>query len=474
MLVYSTLLDIRPSLTKEKFIDLVIRWNKGSPHRDLIIQRLDWNGEKKVRYGHEGLWIDIEEYGDIIAVRLEQAGRDGSLRDTDFVLNSADRKLAVQMDQSCCEGAQFYDMGYSPPYFISMLIDEGHLEMDDGLPVLYKPEFIRQEDLRHALRVINCRSLCRLPVVYVSKTICNTDPLNVWELAKKLRGAAHVLVQENRNTNPMLREATGCWNEYNGAVGIYFPRPLYEHKRFLHRGYRGREKALLEKIVRSVMQFSNTQNPGKLYTWQGVSNLVLLERLAANRQERIRAEAAREEAENEKTELYDALDEELKELQNRVEELTRRNDALTAENNGLRMKLSSADTVPLLIYGNEEDFYEGEIKDIILSALIEYQPSCPERSRRADVLADIIQCNGYMALGKKKEETLKAALRGYRTLTGGTKQALEAVGLLNLDNNKHSKFLYYGVERYAVTLAKTPSDFRTGMNITKEISALLF
>ena len=76
--------------------------------------------------------------------------------------------------------------------------------------------------------------------------------------------------------------------------------------------------------------------------------------------------------------------------------------------------------------------------------------------------------------GKKKEETLKTALRGYKTLTGGTKQALEGVGLMNLDNNKHSKFLYYGDERYAVNLAKTPSDSRTGMNITKEIAALLF
>ena len=474
MLVYSTLLDIRPSLTKEGFIDLVLRWHKGSPHKDLIIPGIDWNGEKKARYGHEGLWIDIEEHGDIIAVRLEQAGRDGSLWDTDFVMNSAERKLAIQLDRSYREGAQFIDTGYSAPYFISMLIDEGYLETDDGLPVLYKPEFIRQENLRQALRVINCRSQCRLPVVYVSKTVRNTDPLNIWELAKKLRGAAHVLVQENRNTNPELREATGYWNEYNGAVGIYFPRPLYEHKRFLHRGYEGREKALLEKIVRSVMQFSNTQNPGKLYTWQGVSNSVLLERLAANRQERIKAEAAREEAENEKVELYDTLDEELKELQNRVEELTKRNDALTAENNGLRMKLSSADAVPLLTYGNEEDFYEGEIKDIVLSALIEYLPSCLERSRRADVLDDIIQRNGYLALGKKKEETLKTALRGYKTLTGGTKQALEGVGLMNLDNNKHSKFLYYGDERYAVNLAKTPSDSRTGMNITKEIAALLF
>ena len=242
MLVYSTLLDIRPSLTKEGFIDLVLRWHKGSPHKDLIIPGIVWNGEKKARYGHEGLWIDIEEHGDSIAVRLEQAGRDGSLWDTDFVMNSAERKLAIQLDRSYREGAQFIDTGYSAPYFISMLIDEGYLETDDGLPVLYKPEFIRQENLRQALRVINCRSQCRLPVVYVSKTVRNTDPLNIWELAKKLRGAAHVLVQENRNTNPELREATGYWNEYNGAVGIYFGLSCsFRTRRIPGSSIRGRE-----------------------------------------------------------------------------------------------------------------------------------------------------------------------------------------------------------------------------------------
>lgn len=474
MLLYSTLLDTKPSLTKEVFIDLVIRWNKGSPHQKNIIPEIGWSGEKRIRYGQDGLWMDIESFRDIIAVRMEQAGEDGSLWDTDFILNVTDRKLAIQLDRSYREGMPFYDEGYAVPHFLSMLIDGGYLEEDDDLPVLYRPIFIRSDNLRPILHTINCRSRYKLPVVYVSKTANNKDPVNIWKLSQKLKGTAHVLVQENNRTNKELRQATNDWNEFHGAVGIYFPGPIYAHKRFIYREYAGSGNALLAKIVRAVMQYANTQNPGKLYTWQGVSNSVLLERLAANRQGRIDAETARKEAENEKAELYDSLDDELKELQNKIEELTKRNDALTFENNGLRSKLSAMDSPALLTYGSEEDFYEGEIKDLVLAALIEYLPSCKERSRRADVLEDIIQCNGYMALGKKREECLKTALRGYKALTGGTKQALEEVGLINIDNNRHSKFCYYGDERYAVTLAKTPSDFRAGMNIANEIATILF
>lgn len=46
MLLFSTILDINESLTKEKFIELVIEWNQGSPHEQNIIKDLVWNGEK--------------------------------------------------------------------------------------------------------------------------------------------------------------------------------------------------------------------------------------------------------------------------------------------------------------------------------------------------------------------------------------------------------------------------------------------
>ena len=474
MLLYQTLLDTKPSLTKNRFVELVLRWNKGSPHREIIVPGISLDGSLRGRYGKEGHWIDIEEYGDIIAIRLELSGKDGSLWDSDFVLNCAERKLAIQLDRSYREGAQSYDERFSTPHILSMLIDEEYLERDDTMPVQYQPHFIRESNLLQIMNVINGKFKCKLPVVYVSKTYCNTDPLNIWELSGRLKGIAHVLVQKSNRTNKEIREATSYWNEYYGAIGVYFPEPSYAHKRFLHRQYPGSEKTLLEKVVRAVTQYAVAQNIGKPYTWQGISNSVLLERLDANRKKRIEAETAQREAENETAELYDSLDEELKELQKKVEELTKSNEALMSENNGLRSKLSSMDALPLLTYGNEEDFYEGEIKDLVLAALVEYMPSCRERSRRADVLEDIIQCNGYMAYGKKKEEYLKSVLRGYKSLTGATKQVLEEVGLTNTGNNKHSKFLYYGDERYAVNLAKTPSDIRSGMNIAKEISALLF
>lgn len=57
MLVYSTILDIAESLTKEVFINLVIKWNQESPHSDSVIPDLHWNGERNIRYGNDDLWL---------------------------------------------------------------------------------------------------------------------------------------------------------------------------------------------------------------------------------------------------------------------------------------------------------------------------------------------------------------------------------------------------------------------------------
>ena len=52
MLLFSTLLEINDTMTKDSFIQLVLEWNQGSPHEN-IIQGIEWNGERNVRYGTE-------------------------------------------------------------------------------------------------------------------------------------------------------------------------------------------------------------------------------------------------------------------------------------------------------------------------------------------------------------------------------------------------------------------------------------
>lgn len=40
-------------------------------------------------------------------------------------------------------------------------------------------------------------------VVYISKTANDDDPVEIWKLAGRLKGVAHVLVEESTSLNPL-------------------------------------------------------------------------------------------------------------------------------------------------------------------------------------------------------------------------------------------------------------------------------
>ena len=61
----------------------------------------------------------------------------------------------------------------------------------------------------------------KLPIVYVSKTEFDTDPVNVKDLSWRLKGIAHVLVQTSSlMTDAMISECGQQIERDNGEIGI--------------------------------------------------------------------------------------------------------------------------------------------------------------------------------------------------------------------------------------------------------------
>ena len=125
MLLFSTMLQINDSMTKDAFIQLVIEWNQGSPHANNVIPGIKWNGERNIRYGDNTLWMAIEEYRNqnVIAVRYEKTEEDGAVWDTDYVMNFNDMKMSVCLYRSYLEEAATVDSAFSTPHFITLLIE---------------------------------------------------------------------------------------------------------------------------------------------------------------------------------------------------------------------------------------------------------------------------------------------------------------------------------------------------------------
>ena len=476
MLLFSTFLSIRESLTKDAFIRLVIEWNQKSPHPENVIPDLVWDGERNICYGTDALRLAIEEYRNrnIIAARYEKRDDDGVIWNTDFVMNFDEMKMSVCLERSYLEEALMSDYSFAAPYFIALLIDRGYLEDDGRLPVLRQPILIDEDNADLLADIIDGTTKYRLPVVYISKTSSGDDPFYVQTAANKLKGIAHVLVGKSPELDEYLGQLCDNKNETNGAVGIYYPNQILRHRRYFHRTYENSDVILSEKVISSVIRYCNSQMIDPLYTWQGVQNALLLDRLNSQRAERIAAETAaetaKEEVRSETTALLEAFDEDMQNLRKQITDLTRANEALTCENYGLRAKLEKSEHVPLICMGREEEFFPDEIKNILLSSLHSLLNTTVPGSRRYDVLKDIIDSNGGYPSGlDEKINHLKTLLKGYKNVSPSMKQELYSFGFMISEEGKHYKLTYYGDDRYGITLAKTPSDSRSGANIASTI-----
>lgn len=485
MLLFSTLLDINEAMTKDTFIELVLEWNQGSPHEDSIIKNIDWNGERNVRFGDDNLWLEIEEYRNqnIIAARYEKKDEDGVVWDTDYVMNFTSMKMAVRLDRSYTEEAMTINPKFSTPHFITLLIERGYIKEDGNLPVLRIPTLINDSNIGILADIINGKTRYRLPIVYISKTCYDENPVNIKTLAERLKGVAHVLVQESNCTNNKLRIMCNSQNEYYGAIGIYYANQAIGHRRYLYRASAGIDTYLLEKVIRVVIQNSNAQLVDTLYTWQGVNNALLRDRLSCQKEERVVAENERRKALYELLELkenlgkaqesmkkealadakleadkiLDGFEEDMQDLRNQIARLTRDNEKLVYENIGLKSKLDSNTAVPLLVMGDEDDFYQGEIKDFVLAAVKKELDGTEPKTRKYDVLVDVIQANDYRAIGKQRATEAKHLLSNYSGMTPKIKKGLENIGFV-FDASDHQKVKYYGDDRYTIIYASTPSD----------------
>lgn len=487
MLLFSTMLAINDSLTKDKFIELVIKWNQGSPHADNVISGIEWNGERNIKFEDGRLSLAIEEYrnGNTIAVRYEKIDEDGVIWDTDYVMNFTTRKMGIRLDRSYLESAVSPNSGFSTPHFISLLIADNYLEKDNDLPISNKPYYIENETIEKIADIVNGKRY-RLPIVYVSKTYYDEFPVDVNWMASRLKGVAHVLVQQSNCSNLRLRELCDSKNEYYGAIGIYFPMQTESHKRFLYRAYPGSEKQYLERVVNTVISFSNSKMVDPLYTWQGVNHALLRDRLESQKEERAVVENARrealyevlalkeqqesvrseaiEKAKEEANAILDGFEADMRKLQEQIDELTHTNEKLQYENQGLKAKIDLIQEQPLLYMGTENEFYPGEIKDLVLSTLNDGLSNIETKTRRYDVVQDIIQSNDYQEINKKRAEETRRLLKNYNGMTSKVRKGLEDMGFKVTHEGDHYKALYYSDGRYTVVYGATPSDIRAGKN----------
>ena len=168
-------------------------------------------------------------------------------------------------------------------------------------------------------------------------------------------------------------------------------------------------------------------------------------------------------------------------LEERIDALSAELAASKDEADRLRRTLSSrGHGGSITLSCGEEEFYPGELRDVVVSSLDRLLRSSSDpnvRERRSwHVASRIIEENPVSSerdgIVRQVEGTLGEAGRSTRAAAS----TMVRLGFTEADGGRggHRKFLYHGDPRYTFTLASSPSDVRTTDNMAKEVVRRLF
>ena len=163
-----------------------------------------------------------------------------------------------------------------------------------------------------------------------------------------------------------------------------------------------------------------------------------------------------EPAEEGAEEILAKKDAEIAELKNRIrqsEEARRKEEACRL---GLQKKLEAKDARPVLVMGKEDDLYEGEIRETVLEILREAKTDSRERTRRLDILTDLLEANPMTGVKQKMRDDLKREIKKADSVEDA-KRVFARFGYREESHNGHIK-LGYKDPRYSAMMAATTSD----------------
>lgn len=468
MLTFATEIPVSQERSTTDLLAVCKTWILGSPYTefshvdfDNVNSLEDWSCSKKNESVHFARCeTDNLSIGGLRYLKRESTSLEWT---TEIVGTKSAESFWVSIRVSCESSAPSIRLPQpKKPYIIRQLLDSLGGGKDGEFDISDTPLELRNDEIEFASALILGRSENRLPVVYVSAQPNNTPLVDPQQLARWLSGMAHVVVEPNRPFSLRLMLEVDRQNVYGGTVGIYWPDGAGKRAHFLGAQYkfpRDIESAVSEEIRVALAN----RRPLSNCTWA-----FLRETLSRRAYQRLKAEGS-----TEISQYVDAFDAEIQAKEERIQEAEKEISRLQAVVRALEAKCSSLPGGSILSFGKEQDFFPGEIRDIVLTALSDATKSVRSNSRRRHVLDDLLRVNKQQGEAQQIEEEIKSLFKAYRDMDARCRSALERLGFEVSEDGKHYKAVFQGDGRYTFTIPKTSSDHRAGKNLASDIKNIL-
>ncbi|MEN3234681.1 hypothetical protein PUR29_13860 [Methylobacterium ajmalii] len=450
----------------EKFVSAIKRWIVGSPHTDFTpddfpdVAREDyWSNQK----GNDKIEILIAN---------DSGGNYYGARRIIFEPNIIWTTTIVMHEKDSVGwiGVRIYRESLQPsvnvpaakrPVILRLLLEEFNGSADGELLVKRDPHRLTNDDIGLAARLMTGNADCYLPVVYISCNFRGGYDIDPNSTASDLAGIAHVVVEPNREFSSRLQIEANSYNVYGGSIGLYWPDSGTVRSIFKIKDYKI-YKELKISIIDNIRNALVNRRPLRNCTWLAVEEIAIRQRINALKS-----------SDSDKVQEYiDAIDKDLLLKDERIKEAENEINRLKREISRYQ-KTANRDGI-VFAPGNEQNFFDGEINEIVYDALRGALDTVSPNGRRYHVIQSIIKNNPVTGILSIKREEVKNLLRNYKEMNSEMKRNFDRLGFTLTEEGKHYKAIYSYDNRYTFSIPKTPSDHRGSLNMVSDINKKLF
>lgn len=466
MELFTTKIKLKNNANSDVIWNILSSWLINSPHYN--IKSIDYAGEEFFSQDYGNKTVQILKFNifsdNIFALRFKNSDN-LNIWTTDciYIENSCEKRISIALS---CHSSDYSSIlpRIHKPHIIKKIMESGLCCTDDVLPISDTPIYLKETDDMLCSKIMQGLISTPLPVVYLSIDDFNPNKYSVDEknLAIKLSGIAHVLVEPSKAFSKKVKTLTDANNPYNGYIGVYFSKSSYKEiisfEDFYDKGVLNRKKVanvIRSTVQQAVLNHDNTND----YSWSKLQIFYQRNKYESATQNALNA---RQECD----EFIAAFDADISEKNEKIIELQRQLDTKNAIIESLKAK---TDMHRSITFKTDEisEFYNGELNDLIFHFLSGiYKKSKDNMTQRQKELLELfLKDNNEVGVGKDLINEIEKALKEKSLKT--RRAMLEKCGF-TLEKGSHDK-VYFHTPKYSFTLANSPSEHRGDNNMLSDI-----
>lgn len=315
-----------------------------------------------------------------------------------------------------------------------------------------QPNIKNMNDLNQVIEFIENKTI--LPVIYLNISL--KDFKN--EILTEIQSTAYILTSEDKNFHQAFQ------NHFHLRNNSYI---LYLNHEFQKISFLKKEspQEFIEKVKIKIQSYVLQHTYSFPYNMKDFQHHII-KKIIENHKENDFLENSSIEQQ------VLALEDKKKNLQKNIDDLNNQILILENQNEELGSYIKQQGYHPLILKGNEKEFYKGEQRDLLLYLLKEELKN-NHNQKQQQIIHTILEQNPSVG-NRNKYLTDIFNLLVNEGLSKKSIDTLSRYGIILSHTGKHPTTTFFNDSRYTMTFSSTPSDLNVGRQYYRQIRKLFF